>query len=79
MAGIGVGAVEAADGDGGVSAAGLGLVGPAVAMADDGVAPDLVAGDAIYAAIIPGSAFSGGEMVRWRFLVEDTLDIHLFL
>ena len=34
-------------------------------MRDDGTGGDVVAGDGIYSAIIPGSRFVAGEMVRW--------------
>jgi hypothetical protein len=43
-----------------------------LAMADDGNAPDHIAGDGIYSATIPASALQNGEMTRWRFLASDT-------
>ncbi|MGI9242498.1 MAG: lamin tail domain-containing protein [Verrucomicrobiales bacterium] len=46
-----------------------------VAMADDGVAPDAVAGDGIFTALVPGNLFEGGDMVRWRFLARDELGL----
>lgn len=44
-----------------------------VDMADDGVAPDLVAGDGLFSGVIPGTAFDDGEMIRWRFVATDGL------
>ena len=43
----------------------------AVAMADDGIAPDTVAGDGTYAVQLPTGALTAGQMFRWRFEVED--------
>ncbi|MCX8240013.1 MAG: lamin tail domain-containing protein [Akkermansiaceae bacterium] len=43
-----------------------------LAMADDGTSPDSVAGDNIFSATIPASAFQAGEMTRWRFVATDT-------
>lgn len=43
-----------------------------VAMRDDGVAPDAVAGDGIYSAEIPTSMLTTGQMFRWRFEAADT-------
>ena len=43
-----------------------------LAMLDDGVAPDAVAGDGIYTVNIPASALAPGEMTRWRFVATDT-------
>lgn len=43
----------------------------AVPMADNGVTPDLVAGDGLFSAIIPGTEFEEGEMIRWRIEAED--------
>ena len=40
-------------------------------MVDDGSGSDLTAGDGIYSASIPSSAFSGGDMVRWYVTSED--------
>ncbi len=42
-----------------------------VAMVDNGAGPDAVGGDGIYSALIPGSAFDDGEMIRWRFEATD--------
>ncbi len=43
------------------------------AMADDGVtAGDAIAGDGVYTAQIPSSAFSPGKMVRWYVTASDT-------
>ena len=44
----------------------------AIAMADDGTGPDAEAGDGIYTALIPASASSPGQMVRWRLTATDT-------
>ena len=44
----------------------------AVAMTDDGVAPDITAADGIYSAVIPSSAYSAGSMVRWFVRTTDT-------
>lgn len=46
-----------------------------VAMADDGVAPDTLAGDGFFTAVIPGGEFDHGEMIRWRFLARDGLGL----
>ncbi len=47
-----------------------------VAMFDDGVtAGDAVAGDGVFTAQIPGSAFSAGQMVRWYVTAADTTGI----
>ena len=40
-------------------------------MNDDGAGGDLVAGDGIYTAIIPSSAYSPGQMVRWYVSAGD--------
>ena len=37
-----------------------------VPMRDDGVAPDLHAGDGVYVAVIDTAAAPPGSMVRWR-------------
>jgi hypothetical protein len=42
-----------------------------VAMKDDGIAPDAVAGDTIYTAQIPTIAMTAGQMVRWRIVATD--------
>jgi len=36
------------------------------AMVDDGTGADIVAGDGVYTAVIPGHVYDAGEMVRWR-------------
>ena len=43
-----------------------------VLMADDGLAPDVTAGDGVYAASIPADLFLEGDMVRWRLEATDT-------
>ena len=43
----------------------------AITMLDNGVAPDLVAGDKTYAANIPTNTLTYGQMLRWRFEVQD--------
>ncbi len=40
-------------------------------MSDDGVAPDLTAGDGIYTAAIPPNIGSSGDMLRWKVLATD--------
>jgi hypothetical protein len=45
-----------------------------LAMADDGLHGDGVAGDGIYGAIIPNSAYTPGQMVRYYFIASDTLN-----
>ena len=42
-----------------------------VAMQDNGIAPDTTAGDGIFSAAIPGSAFTAGQMIRWAVLAAD--------
>ncbi len=42
-----------------------------VPMTDDGVAPDLVAGDGVYTGVIPAGASGAGDMVRYRVTVAD--------
>ena len=44
-----------------------------VNMRDDGIGPDEVAGDNIFAATIPGSQFVEEEMVRWYVTANDTV------
>lgn len=44
----------------------------AVVMRDDGVSPDLLAGDGVYSGIVPLAGLLAGEMVRWRFEASDT-------
>ena len=43
----------------------------AIPMNDFGIGGDQVAGDDVYTAIIPGSAFAVGEMTRWYVTAED--------
>lgn len=43
-----------------------------VAMADDGQAPDAAAGDGVFTAVIPASAYGPGDMVRWAVLARDS-------
>lgn len=40
-------------------------------MRDDGISPDVKAGDSIFTAAIPGAAFSGGQMLRWAVVATD--------
>lgn len=47
----------------------------AIAMTDDGTNADAVSGDGIFTAVIPSSAFSAGQMVRWRFTAVDTIGV----
>ena len=44
-----------------------------LAMRDDGVAPDPVAGDEVFTGAVPASASLPGEMVRYKVLVSDAL------
>ena len=44
-------------------------------LSDDGVSPDLVAGDGIYTASIPLAGANKGEMIRWRFEAEDSAGV----
>jgi hypothetical protein len=41
-------------------------------MFDNGTNGDVTAGDGIWSAIIPSSAFVAGEMTRWRFVATDS-------
>jgi len=43
----------------------------ALAMSDNGTGADVQAGDGIWTAVIPATAFAPGEMTRWRFLATD--------
>ncbi|MBN1846642.1 MAG: lamin tail domain-containing protein, partial [Sedimentisphaerales bacterium] len=43
-----------------------------VAMTDDGAGADAAAGDGIYTAVIPESAYIAGDMVRWYVTAVDT-------
>ncbi len=42
-----------------------------ITMRDDGTAGDLTADDGVYTAVIPSSAYSDGEMVRWYVTTTD--------
>lgn len=44
-----------------------------IPMADDGIAPDLLAGDGLWTASIPASFASPGQMVRWRIDAVDNV------
>jgi len=44
----------------------------AITMLDNGVAPDLLAGDKVYTGNIPTNALTYGQMLRWRFEVQDS-------
>jgi hypothetical protein len=46
-----------------------------LAMVDDGSGGDSVAGDGVFSAQIPASAFAAGQMVRWRITATDTIGI----
>jgi len=46
-----------------------------VSLADDGVPPDLVAGDDWWSGTIPGQAFLPGDMIRWRVESFDSLGL----
>ncbi|MBN2843515.1 MAG: lamin tail domain-containing protein, partial [Sedimentisphaerales bacterium] len=43
-----------------------------VTMSDDGQGADQTAGDGIYSAVIPASAYSAGDMVRWSVEATDS-------
>ena len=43
-----------------------------VAMRDDGIVPDAVGGDGIYAATVPLAGLANGEMIRWRIEANDS-------
>jgi hypothetical protein len=43
-----------------------------LSMRDDGASGDAIAGDGIYTAIIPGTAITAGQMVRWYVTATDT-------
>jgi hypothetical protein len=45
-----------------------------VPMADDGAHGDGAANDGVYGAIIPASAATNGQMIRWFFRATDTLN-----
>jgi hypothetical protein len=42
-----------------------------VPMRDDGQAPDEVAGDGVYSALLPTAGPGAGQMLRWRFEASD--------
>lgn len=42
-------------------------------MLDDGTGPDRVSGDGIFTALIPSSAYSAGQRIRYAVLAEDSL------
>lgn len=44
----------------------------ALAMADDGVAPDELAGDGIFTVALPTVGVRGGQMLRWRVEARDS-------
>ena len=44
----------------------------AVALRDDGVAPDAAAGDGVFSANLPTDGVAAGQMFRWRFEARDT-------
>lgn len=44
----------------------------AITMLDNGVAPDLVAGDMVFSANLPTNMLAYGQMLRWRFEVQDS-------
>ncbi|MBN2271372.1 MAG: lamin tail domain-containing protein, partial [Sedimentisphaerales bacterium] len=43
-----------------------------IPMADNGVSPDIQAGDGVFAATIPATAYSSSDMVRWCVTATDT-------
>jgi hypothetical protein len=43
-----------------------------VPMVDDGTGGDATAGDGVYTAIIPASAYQAGRLIRWRVDAVDT-------
>lgn len=43
-----------------------------VTMVDNGIAPDLFAGDKIYTANIPTTGITAGQMIRWRIVAKDS-------
>ena len=42
-----------------------------VAMRDDGIVPDTIANDGVYAAMLPTDILQPGQMLRWRFEAAD--------
>jgi len=47
----------------------------AVALADNGVAPDLLAGDGVYSAFLSTTNALAGQMFRWRFEAVDVSNL----
>jgi hypothetical protein len=45
----------------------------AVSMNDNGTGSDQTAGDGVYTGVIPESAYTAGQMVRWYVTAEDTM------
>lgn len=45
-----------------------------IAMKDDGTGDDAIAGDSLYTATIPNSAYGREDMVRWMITAQDTAD-----
>ncbi len=43
-----------------------------VVLADNGLAPDALAGDGVYTGTLPTTGPSAGQMLRWRFEAADT-------
>ena len=41
-------------------------------MIDDGTGADAKAGDGIYTAVVPSSAYNPGDMIRWKVTADDT-------
>lgn len=44
----------------------------AITMLDNGIAPDLIAGDKVFTAALATNALTYGQMLRWRFEAVDT-------
>ncbi|HET6409207.1 MAG TPA: lamin tail domain-containing protein [Chthoniobacteraceae bacterium] len=42
-----------------------------ITMRDDGIAPDTAAGDSVYAALLPTTGVTQGQMLRWRVSASD--------
>ncbi len=42
-----------------------------VTLSDNGLGADVTAGDGVYTGLLPTNNVSGGQMLRWRFEVED--------
>lgn len=47
----------------------------AMPLLDNGVAPDVEAGDGIYSAGLPTTTVQAGQMFRWRFEAQDTSNV----